>query len=209
MGNKRALGTWHRIRQAWGNDLSHVFAGPAEADESYFGGKEKNKHASKKLRPGRGTVGKTAVAVVKDRGTNRISAVVVPTTERRELQHFVAERVAVESAYFTDESASYRGLPSRQAVRHSAGEYVRSDAHIQGMESFWSMMKRGAYRTYHRMSPKHLDRYVDEFSGRHNMRSDDTVDQMQSVARGMMDGQPRYRDLIADNGRSAVQEIGA
>ena len=150
------------------------------------------------------------MAGVKDRETNRISAAVVPTTERRELQRFVAERVAVEAAHFTDEQASYRGLPNHEAVRHSAGEYVRGDAHIQGMESFWSMMKRGVYGTYHRLSPKHLDRYVDEFAGRHNQRSDDTIAQMQMVARGLVGGSMRYRDLIADNGRSATaQEIRA
>ena len=192
----------HRIRQAWGTDLSEVFAGPAEVDEAYFGGLEKNKHASKKLRAGRGTVGKTAVAGVKDRETNRISAAVVESTQRRELQRFVAERVAVEAAHYTDESSSYLGLPNHESVNHRAGEYVKGDAHVQGMESFWSMMKRGVYGTYHRLSEKHLDRYVNEFAGRHNIRSEDTIDQLREVARGMLDGQLRYRDLTADNGRS-------
>ena len=70
--------------------------------------------------------------------------------------------------------ASYQGLPNHTAVRHSIGEYVRGQAHINGMESFWSMLKRAYYGTFHRMSPKHLDRYVDEFAGRHNlMRGDE------------------------------------
>ena len=68
------------------------------------------------------------------------------------------------------------------------------------------MMKRGVYGTYHRLSPKHLDRYVDEFAGRHNMRSEDTVVQMQSVARGILGGQLRYLDLTADNGRSPTAQ---
>ena len=130
----------HRIHQAWGDDMTQIFNGPAEVDESYFGGKERNKHADKKLRSGRGTVGKVAVAGVKDRETYKISAAVVPTTARRELQHFVAERVAVEAAHYTDESASYLGVPNHEVVRHSAGEYVRAEAHVQGLESFWSMM---------------------------------------------------------------------
>lgn len=112
----------HRICQAWGTDPSEVFAGPAEVDEAYFGGleKNKNKHASKKLQAGRGTVGKTAVAGVKDRETNRISAAVVERIQRRELQRFVAERVAVEVAHHTDESSSYLGLPNHESVNHRA-----------------------------------------------------------------------------------------
>ena len=119
IAQKSAWHLAHRIRQAWGNDLSGIFSGRAEVDESYFGGKEKNKHASKKQRSGRGTVGKTVVAGVKDRETNRISAAVVPTTQRRELQRFVAERVAVEAAHFTDESSAYLRLPNHQVARHS------------------------------------------------------------------------------------------
>ena len=79
----------HRIRTAYGDDCE-VFAGPVEADEAYFGGKQRNKHVGDRAYIGRGTVGKTIVAGVKDRETNRVSATVVESTQKRELQHFVA-----------------------------------------------------------------------------------------------------------------------
>ena len=93
-------------------------------------------------------------------------------------------------------------------MNHTVGRYVSDQAHVNGMESFWSMMKRGYYGTYHRMSPKHLDRYADEFSGRHNIRSADTIEQMRSMARGIQGRRLRYRDLIAPNGRpSGAREL--
>ena len=108
---------------------------------------------------------------------------------------FVAERASVSAEHYTDDLASYQGLPNHTAVRHSIGEYVRGQAHINGMESFWSMMKRGYYGTYHRMSPAHLQRYVNEFAGRHNQRTQDTVDQMRNMVRGMVGKRLRYKDL--------------
>lgn len=198
----------HRIRTAFGDDLSQMFDGPAEVDEAYFGGKEANKHADKKLNGGRGTVGKVAVAGVKDRETNRISAAVVDATTKRELHGFVAARVELGATLYTDEMGSYRGLPNHETVNHGVGQYVARQAHINGMESFWAMMKRGYYGICHRMSPKHLDRYVDEFSGRHNLRCHDTLDQMAAVARGLLGRMLRYRDLIMPNGRpSGAREI--
>ena len=198
----------HRIRAAWNGDMADLFDGPVEVDEAYFGGKERNKHADQKLHAGRGTVGKVAVAGVKDRETNRIRAAVVPTTRKRDLHSFVANRVQLGATLYTDELASYRGLPNHATVNHGVGRYVSEQAHVNGMESFWSMMKRGYYGTFHRMSPKHLDRYVDEFSGRHNIRRDDTIDQMGSVAHGMVGRRLRYRDLIAPNGRpSGAREL--
>ena len=85
---------------------------------------------------------------------------------------------------YTDESRAYEGL-DREAVRHSRGEYVRDQAHINGMESFWALLKRGFHGVYQSMSPKHLDRYVREFAGRHNNRPLDTVDQLSAMVRGM------------------------
>ena len=75
---------------------------------------------------------------------------------------------------FSDEYAAYQGLPNHQTVKHSVGEYADGMAHTNGIESFWSLLKRGYKGTYHKMSAKYLQWYVNEFSGRHNIRSRDT-----------------------------------
>ena len=186
----------HRIRRTWETDANE-FAGPVEADETYIGGREKNKPAHKRQRAGRGPVGKTAVAGVKDRATGRISAAVVPDTTGQTLRGFVRTHIAPDATVYTDEATAYRGLPNHQAVKHSVGQWVNGQAHTNGLESFWALMKRGYHGTYHKMSPKHLDRYVDEFSGRFNQRPLDTGDQMTAMVRGMDGKRLRYQDLIA------------
>ena len=122
-------------------------------------------------------------------------------TDGPTLRGFVADCTTIDATVYTDEHAAYRGLPNHEAVKHSVGEYVRDQAHTNGVESFWALLKRGYYGTYHRMSPKHLQRYVNEFAGRHNIRPLDTVDQMRYIFRGLVGKRLRYQDLKAPTER--------
>ena len=84
-----------------------------------------------------------------------------------------------------------------ESVRHGTGEYVKHMAHVNGIESFWATLKRAHKGRFHKISEKHLQRYVDEFTGRHNVRSADTINQMQNVVAAMVGKRLMYRDLVA------------
>ena len=193
----------HRLRKAAENGQG-AFSGPVEVDEVYIGGKRKNMSNARRKAladTGRGPVGKAAVVGVKDRESNEVRAKVVTATDKPTLQGFVVEHTEPGATVYTDEATAYQGLPfTHESVKHSVSEYVRGQAHVNGVESFWALLKRGYHGIYHKMSPKHMGRYVTEFERRHNVRDDDTVDQMEAIVEGMGRKRLRYRDLIRDNG---------
>ena len=171
----RQATAWHmqqRIREAFANEGPKTpFSGPVEVDETCFGGKEGNRHAGDKLRAGRGTAGKTAVVGAKDRASNKVRAKVIQSTDAKTFHPFVEEVSAREAEIHTDEATTYESLPTagnqfvHASVKHSVGEFVDGQIHANNIESFWSMLKRAHKGAFHKLSPKHLQRYIDEFAG--------------------------------------------
>ena len=205
ISQKAAWFMLHRIRETWKPRQGSSFSGPVEVDETYFGGKARNMHAHKREQviKGRGPAGKTIVIGAKDRQTNRVSAEVIKNTDQPTLQGFVAKNVKPGAKVYTDDHSGYLGLPNHETVRHSVAEYVKGQAHTNGIESFWATLKRAHKGVFHKLSPKHLQRYVNEFAGKHNVRDEDTLAQMVVVAAGLVGKRLMYRDLVAGNGLSS------
>ena len=207
--------TWflgHRVREMWRRDHTkdEEFRGPIEADESFVGGKVKSMNASRrKLFKGRGPfANKVAIAGIKDRSSNQVRIRVVGTVTSETLRAFVDQYQGKRTKLFTDEAAAYEDLENHEAVKHSAKEYVRGQIHTNGIESFWSMLKRGYVGTYHRMSFEHLPRYATEFEARHNCRDFDTEQQLTLMVRGGDGRVLPYADLVKYGERAVKIRLG-
>jgi len=157
-----------RLREACSTpDSIDKLKGVIEIHEAFFGGKEKNKHQSKRLRPGGGTGGKTAMLGMHERGGRTRDKVI----ELRTIGNVPGEihaNVEVSSQLYTDDHIVFDGLYGlffrHEAITHAAGKYARGPATTNSIESVWAVLKRGIYGVYHQVSAKRLDRYVQEFA---------------------------------------------
>ena len=189
-----------RLRAAFNRNPA-MFDGIVEVDETHMGGRDRNRHESKRGGQ-RGSKGKTPVIGIRNRESKQVRAKTISDKSGSTLREFVEDnaRVGDGTRIFTDSAFGYRRLPNQAAVKHSAGEYVRGEVHTNGIESFWSMFKRAHKGTYHKMSPKHLQRYVNEFVWRQNVRELDMSGIMAALVGGLAGKRLTYKSLIADNG---------
>ena len=189
----------HRIRETWGD--KQALAGPVEVDETYLGGLDKNKHADKKLVHGNTYGVKQAVVGMKSRKTKAVTAQVIDPVSATTLQRFVKAHAEGGTTIYSDQHRGYWGLRKSgyllESVNHSVKEYVNGQAHTNGIESFWALLKRGYHGTFHHLSAKQLQRYVNEFAGRQTIREADTLDQMGMIAKGLIGKHLPYRELVS------------
>ena len=192
-----------RIRECWlSGSASDVggggkLGGTVEVDEAFIGGKETNKHASKRVHKGHGSDGKAIVVGIKQRD-GVVIAKRVPDTTAMVLQSFITNNVARGSTVYTDSANHYKSLRGfhHDSVNHSVGEYVRNQTHTNGIESFWALLKRSHYGIHHYMSHKHLHRYVNEAAFRHNTKTLATMKFIDATIGQMNDRRLTYKDLI-------------
>lgn len=199
----------HRIRLMLQDEYAAKFSGEVEADETFIGGKARNMHKSVHERRisgmGQSAKDKTIVMGLLERG-GKIHTQLIPDRQKHTLQPVVRKHVEPGAALYTDEMGGYKGLSDvylHQIVNHAV-EYVNGRIHTNGMENFWSLLKRGINGTYVSIEPFHLFRYLDEQSFRFNNRKLTDAQRFDLATRGMVGKRLTYADVT---GKSPVDEI--
>jgi transposase-like protein len=203
---KAAWHLLHRIRLSMQDDVFGTkLSGEVEADESFIGGKARNMHVSERKRriTGTGTKDKTAVMGILERG-GKVRATVVPNRRKGTLQAEVRKHVEAGAALYTDALLSYEGLAGEyvhQVVDHAV-QYVDGRVHTNGLENFWSLLKRGISGTYVSVEPFHLFRYLDEQAFRFNNRKATDADRFNMALKGVVGKRVTFEQLTGKVGEA-------
>jgi len=200
----------HRIRLAMKAGSILKMEGEVEADESFIGGLAKNMHAKKRKHIGTGGAEKTAVLGILRRKSkksgSKVKAMVIPNARAETLEPIIRSAVETGSQLYTDAWAGYRGLSAdyRHAVVDHAMEYVRDAVHTNGIENFWSLLKRTIKGTYVNVEPFHLGRYLDEQAFRFNEREDNDFGRFTSVLSSVSGRRLTYKELIGNEAKATA-----
>lgn len=197
----------HRIRLALGMPSARKLAGEIEADETFIGGKARNMRLSKRQRriTGTGPKDKTAVLGILERG-GQVRTMVTPNIRKKQLQAEVRRHVEAGAALYTDALKSYDGLAQEYAhgVIDHAEKYVDGKVHTNGLENFWSLLKRSINGTYISVEPFHLYRYLDEHAYRFNHRKLSDAERFSIAVSGIVGKRVTYEELTGKTGGEAV-----
>ncbi len=196
----------HRIRECFSiseeeNINDNKLGDHVEIDETFVGGKNKNRHTSKKIpnSQGRSVIDKTPVLGILQR-EGYLVATVVPDTKGETLMPEIIKNVHTNATVCTDEWLGYKNLKNffkeHLVVKHYQGEYVVGNAHTNSIEGFWAIFKRGIIGIYHALSRKHLQRYVNEFVFRYNTRKMEVKDKFDLLLKNMVGSRLRWRELV-------------